>query len=137
MKIYSWAFPPFPDCRMAHPSASISYTFWGSVASTLCGFIRSFARCPSLAVVMGIYTLGAMVSVSGLYPDGSGFESQSVYYKGLWCNGNTAALQAVIPGSSPGGSIFFLKRRCGGMADATDSKPVGNDTVRVRLSSSS
>lgn len=28
-------------------------------------------------------------SASGLYPDGSGFESQSVYYMGLWCNGNT------------------------------------------------
>ena len=39
--------------------------------------------------MMGIYTLGAMVSVSGLYPDGSGFESQSVYYMELWCNGNT------------------------------------------------
>ena len=67
---------------------------------------QSFAHCPSLAVMMGIYTLGAMVSVSGLYPDGSGFESQSVY-TGLWCNGNTAALQAVIPGSSPGSSMFF------------------------------
>lgn len=50
---------------------------------------QSFAHCPSLAVMMGIYTLGAMVSVSGLYPDGSGFESQSVYYMELWCNGNT------------------------------------------------
>ena len=86
--------------------------------------------------VMGIYTLGAMVSVSGLYPDGSGFESQSVYM-GLWLKGNTASLKAVIPGSSPGSSMFFLKRRCGGMADATDSKPVGSDAVRVRLPSSS
>lgn len=131
------SFPSFSRLSDGSPiRIYIIHLFWGSLQVPYADS-SEFCSLPTTPDVVGIYTLGAMVSVSGLYPDGSGFESQSVYYKGLWCNGNTAALQAVIPGSSPGSSMFFLKRRCGGMADATDSKPVGSDAVRVRLSSSS
>ena len=98
---------------------------------------QSFAHCPSLVVMMGIYTLGAMAAHPAYIRTvlGSSPRACTTWSFGVMVTQRFS--QPLFRVQLPAAPCFFLKRRCGGMADATDSKPVGNDTVRVRLSSSS